>query len=223
MFMRLVAQTSGRALVGPSLSRDPVWIESGIDYVFDVFKAGNRIRQMPLLYGVLGIKLGLFPEVNNVYKRQRDAAKCIVPILEERSTGQKSDDKTAKPNDMLQYIMDSPIAGDWSFEKQSEIHLVTAFSSIQATGQVGVNALFDLCAHPEYVQPLRDEINTVMDEEDGVMSKKALAKMVKLDSFIKESQRLNPSQLSTFLTLHAFAAADVSERHLIGPSRLLGV
>lgn len=54
--------------------------------------------------------------------------------------------------------------------------------------------------HPEYVQPLREEIEQVIAEEgwqvdesgQKYLSKSSLSKLKKLDSFIKESQRMNP-------------------------------
>ena len=53
--------------------------------------------------------------------------------------------------------------------------------------QTFTRVLYDLATHPEYVQPMRDEVQTVL-REDG-WSKDAVGKLYKLDSFIKESLR----------------------------------
>ncbi|KAG6840059.1 hypothetical protein C0991_009289 [Blastosporella zonata] len=50
-------------------------------------------------------------------------------------------------------------------------------------------ALFELATHPECVQELRDEIESVTDRDGWTYE--ALNQMVKVDSFMKESQRLN--------------------------------
>lgn len=55
--------------------------------------------------------------------------------------------------------------------------------------QVLTQALYDLVIHPEYTEELREEIASVVGE-DG-WTKTALQKMRKLDSFLKESHRLN--------------------------------
>jgi len=47
--------------------------------------------------------------------------------------------------------------------------------------------LLDLAAHPEYIKPLREEAQKVTISEDW--TKSTVAKMYKLDSFIKESAR----------------------------------
>jgi len=64
-------------------------------------------------------------------------------------------------------------------------------------------AIYDLATYPEYVQPLRDEIQQVIDEDgqdvdgDGIvrLKKSSMPKLWKLDSFIKESQRFTPPGL----------------------------
>jgi predicted transcriptional regulator of viral defense system len=59
-------------------------------------------------------------------------------------------------------------------------------------------AILDLASRPQYVGELREEVETMAAEEgeqneDGniYLGKAAFAKMKKLDSFIKESQRFN--------------------------------
>jgi len=51
------------------------------------------------------------------------------------------------------------------------------------------HALFHLSSKPEYIQPIREEVEAVI-AEDG-WTKVAMTRMRKLDSFLKESQRLN--------------------------------
>jgi hypothetical protein len=70
------------------------------------------------------------------------------------------------------------------------------------------HVMFDLACRPEYIQPLRDEIDKVITEdgqaadEDGSLKlkKTSMTKLRKLDSFLKESHRLSPPGLSTFHT-----------------------
>jgi cytochrome P450 len=53
-----------------------------------------------------------------------------------------------------------------------------------------VHAFYYLATYPEYMQPLREEVEEVVKSEGW--TKDGLDQMHKLDSFIKESQRLNP-------------------------------
>jgi len=52
-----------------------------------------------------------------------------------------------------------------------------------------VHALYDIAANPELQPPLHAEITGALSKSG--MSKQSLTKMKKLDSVIRESQRLN--------------------------------
>jgi hypothetical protein len=54
--------------------------------------------------------------------------------------------------------------------------------------QAFTQILYDLAAYPSYVPALREEIESVIEKEG--LTKPAIGKMRKLDSFIKESQRI---------------------------------
>jgi len=49
--------------------------------------------------------------------------------------------------------------------------------------------LYRLLAHPEYIEPLREEVNAVFREEGW--TKAGIDKMYKIDSFLRETQRLD--------------------------------
>ena len=83
---------------------------------------------------------------------------------------------------------------------------LVSFAAIHTTTMATTQAIFDLVARPEYIQPLRDEIQQVIDEDgqdtDGEgflkLKKISLTKLKKLDSFLKESQRLSPPGVGMF-------------------------
>ena len=53
-----------------------------------------------------------------------------------------------------------------------------------------MHAFYYLAAFPEYLQPLREEVEEVIESEGW--TKAGLDQMHKIDSFIRESQRLTP-------------------------------
>jgi cytochrome P450 len=77
-------------------------------------------------------------------------------------------------------------------------------AAIHTTSMATTAAIYDLATYPEYIAPLREEIQKVLDEdgydvgEDGFLrlKKSSMPKLWKLDSFLKESQRLTPPALS---------------------------
>ena len=71
-------------------------------------------------------------------------------------------------------------------------------------------ALFRLGSHPEWIKPMRDEVETVIAEEGW--TKAALQKMRKIDSFLKENQRIEGLGHSTspFPSTHPSAPTQFS-------------
>ena len=65
-----------------------------------------------------------------------------------------------------------------------------------------VHVLYDLCTMPEYVKPLREEAQAALSEDGGAWKMETIKKLHRLDSFLKESQRLNSTSLRMLLLLN---------------------
>jgi cytochrome P450 len=76
--------------------------------------------------------------------------------------------------------------------------LFLCLASMSSSTMGITHAIFDLCAMPQYLAPLREEIQTTVAEEGG-WTLAAVQKMKKLDSFLKESQRVNHPGLCMYL------------------------
>lgn len=126
------------------------------------------------------------------------AAKAlIIPEVNRRREEQSSESNAAKkPEDFLQWMMDS---AETDFERQpstlAHLQLVLTIASLHTTNMAIIQTLYDLCAYPEYISLLREEIEMVL-AEDGKWTKESYTKLRKLDSFMKESQRMNAAGLS---------------------------
>ena len=55
--------------------------------------------------------------------------------------------------------------------------------------QTFMQVLYRLLANPEYIEPLRQEVEAVVAEEGW--TKAGMDKMYKIDSFIRETQRID--------------------------------
>lgn len=63
--------------------------------------------------------------------------------------------------------------------------------------QLLTHVLFNIATYSSYIEPLRDEVSSVVQEEGW--NKVAIEKMRKLDSFVKESQRLHGGEAGELL------------------------
>jgi len=76
--------------------------------------------------------------------------------------------------------------------------------------------LYRLLAHPEYIEPLRQEVDAVISEEGW--TKVGIDKMHKIDSFLHETQRLDGITLGS---LRSFPSTS-GVRHEFAPRVFLG-
>jgi cytochrome P450 len=74
--------------------------------------------------------------------------------------------------------------------------LTLTFAAIHTTTMNTTNILYTLATTPEYIGPLREEIQRVLSENDGQLSTRALQQMEKLDSYMKEVNRVYTPGLS---------------------------
>ena len=90
---------------------------------------------------------------------------------------------------MIQWFIDLVEPQHKTTESLSELQLLAILASIHTTSLSFLNTLFDLAAHPECIQPIREEIESVISENNGVLDRATMRKMKKTDSFFKEAMR----------------------------------
>ncbi|KAH7322513.1 putative cytochrome P450 [Stachybotrys elegans] len=201
-FTQIISRASNRMLGGKALSRNAEWTATSIDFTTDTWLASQRLKEFPAV--TRSLVKHFIPEMSRVYRHQEVARKVICPLVRQRLQNPE------KPHlDLLQMLWDAASGEDKTPEFMAYTGLVVSFAAIRTSSSVPVHLVYDLCARPEYLEPLREEIGTMLEQENGHYTKAGLARLVKLDSFMKESQRFNPLSFLTFgrlinrdLTLH---------------------
>ena len=82
-------------------------------------------------------------------------------------------------------------------ENLAHRQIMIGLGSIHTIKNAITHLMYDLCAHPEYIEEMRDEAEAVL-LAGGKWDKPTLTKMRKIESLMTESQRLNPPQLRKF-------------------------
>ncbi|KAJ4349461.1 uncharacterized protein N0V89_008076 [Didymosphaeria variabile] len=200
---QIIAQASGRMIGGTQLSRNMEWLETSLSFTHATWLAAQRLKQYP--FWTRPIVQWLIPEMKAVRHHIAVARKFIKPILAEREQLSAS---AKKPTDLIQMLHNGARGADRDSNFLAYTGLVVSFAAIHTSASVPAHLIFDLCSRPEYIEPLRNELKEVL-AADGSFTKASLAKLVKMDSFMKESQRFNPLVFMTFgrvirkdLTLH---------------------
>jgi len=108
--------------------------------------------------------------------------------------GKEWDDK---PNDLLSWLMEQADGPELTTERLTNRILAVNFASMLTSSNVFTQVLFYLASNPQYIQPLREEVEGIV-QKDG-WSKVALGKMRKVDSFLRECQRIRGINTVTVL------------------------
>ncbi|KAM7203158.1 putative cytochrome P450 [Naviculisporaceae sp. PSN 640] len=201
VFTDIISRASNRMLGGKALSRNPEWTATSINFTTDTWLASQRLKQFPAI--LRPVAQYFIPEMAQVRKHQAIARRIIAPLMQSRLENGES------PMDLLQMLWDGAQGKDKTPEFMAYTSLAISFAAIRTSSSVPTHLVYDLCARPEYIAPLREEIEKMLVEEDGQFTKTGINKLVRLDSFMKESQRFNPLSFLTFgrllhkdLTLH---------------------
>ncbi|KAL7928083.1 cytochrome P450 [Trichoderma chlorosporum] len=203
--LKIIALAVSRMTVGPELSRDEAWLAIMIGFLDDLFAGGWALKAWPRPLRPIAAR-GLVPGIRDVWKQQAKARKMLVPIIKQRreaeSAARAAGKEWDRPNDLLQWLTDNAANAKppKSDEFVAELCLVSGFGSLHASGTTLTNAVLDLAAMPEYQKILLEEYKASGTEDELFTDRglKSLNALTKLDSFLKESQRMNPTTLTAF-------------------------
>jgi cytochrome P450 len=191
---------------GTDLSRNKPWVDATINFALDGFVGAQAIKQYPLFIRPFVAKF--IPSLNKIKEHHATARRVIIPIVRDRrakAAAGWADTDGVPPADFLQWMLDNAEGEETDESFIAQIQLKLSFAAIHTSAAAPTQLLYDLCAMPEYIKPLLDEINQVRNElHDGNFDKRALGKLEKLDSIMKESQRFNPLLLGELIRVEIF-------------------
>jgi len=187
--MRIIAIVSGRVISGHELAHNPEWIELSVSFTTDVFKAAGKLKFFPSF--LRPIVQHFLPEMKRIKRAYATSHRLVDPVLKVRSEAAQWPGYV-KPNDFVQWIADRMASEGLGYD-QANMQLSFGLASIHTTAMTAVQIVYELAARPNEYEMLREDITEALrGSEGGSIDKHALARMKKLDSFMKEVQRLHP-------------------------------
>ncbi|KAI0436184.1 cytochrome P450 [Xylaria telfairii] len=171
------------------VARNKEWVQASTHFAVDEFMRAQKLKKVPNV--LRPIATYFTPEIRKITGHYRVAEKTTIPLVNERKrTGRRATD--------LLYWMDEKAKGAKTNPRfLASILLEVNFATIQTSAAAPSQLIFDLCKHPKYIQPLRENYERVLDSE-GRINKWGYFQIPKFDSIVKESSRFNPLLLLTF-------------------------
>ncbi|KAJ8457660.1 hypothetical protein ONZ51_g11391 [Trametes cubensis] len=181
---RIVARASSRVFVGPPACRNQEYLDCAISYANDFMYDGKSFQRFPRIFKPVAALL-----FSNARQTLRKSLPILKPMIDERKVmmAKYGDDWQDKPSDLLQWILDIAVPGKETDFAIAARLMSTNLASIHSTSICVTIALFLLAQNPEYVEPLRAEVQSIIEEEGW--TKASFGRMWKLDSLLKEVLR----------------------------------
>jgi hypothetical protein len=187
---KMLVRMTARIFVGFPLCRNEEWIRTAKEYVDSVLKTMIALRCYPDWTKPI---LAVFHPATWESARTVKIANRLVgdDVLARQRKGKEGSDEEL---DFTHFMMEAGNEYETQPHKLAQRQLVLNLGAIHSTSTTAVQALFDMISRPEYIEPLREEIRTQLKKHGG-WTKSAVSSMVKMDSFLRESQRLHPPSL----------------------------
>ncbi|KAK6204161.1 hypothetical protein LQW54_008395 [Pestalotiopsis sp. IQ-011] len=204
VMQRIIGRVTNRVFVGLPMCRNDELLKTGIQCAVEIPVNGTLLR---FLWKPLRPLAALIITIPSRIHQNR-FLRILKPEIDQRLSrlnAQHADPEAKslkdEPNDFLQWsIRQAKAAGDPYLLKASTLAgrvMLLNFASIHTSSFAITHALLDLASSEQaYIDELRQEILEVLAAHGGEWNKRALAAMTKLDSTMRESQRLN-----SFVTL----------------------
>ncbi|KZL81171.1 cytochrome p450 [Colletotrichum incanum] len=178
----VTSRTAGGMYLPQDLHHSKEWLQLTQDYLVKSGTAKRALRRYPkFLHRCVHWFLRDFRELRKIMVKARG---ILAPIVEAR----KINDEETKPDDALQWLEE--LSGKMGTTFDAAPYMIgLSFASNMTVTDVVMQSLLDLCTHPEYIEPIREEMTTVISSHSTGAAMPALKL---LDSAIKESTRIKP-------------------------------
>ncbi|KAF9229083.1 cytochrome P450 [Gyrodon lividus] len=188
--MKATCRTSNRIFVGNSICQSPDFADVQSKFAMQVVLRASLVNFFPkLMHPIIGRILTNTP---SSLRRCEDLLKSIV---DERLKNMKKsgDNSPDLPDDMITWLIQVSKPEDRNLRSICLRILVLNFASLHTTAQSFTHALLNLASHPEYLEPLREEVREVTEQHGW--TKNSMSTLIKMESFLRESQRISGTSL----------------------------
>ncbi|KAJ5184992.1 Cytochrome P450 [Penicillium cf. griseofulvum] len=199
----IVARSGSFAIIGSRLSRNEEYLKAVKDHILGMIVT-TRVQFLvpdclkPYIGGLIG-RLAIIGTSWDMHASRKillkhfnaRAAEYHAEIFNDSGPSETNLDESDNPVEIFQWLYESSVLRErWTYAEVIGEMLLLQFAFIYTTSYGLYVALVELARRPEYVAPLREEIDLIFSEMGPTVL--ACNSMVLMDSFLKECQRLHP-------------------------------
>lgn len=199
---RMAAILTTRPFLGSFLSHDEEWVDSVLAFAMTLSNAVGSLRGLPKLFRYLFEER--LPRIRAMVNARDKCETMMLPLIEKhiarwRNNGGPSitprDAKTHPDGgELLDFII--PHYSEPKAKKLARDEITVILESMLNLSSGLSHVLYTMAKYGDtYGEDLRKEYLEAVSEQ-GKLTTSAMFKMKKMDSFMKETQRINPPSLS---------------------------
>jgi hypothetical protein len=202
-FMRMIPRLTNHMLVGPTLCREKKYLDAVLSFTKDVIRTQMILLLAPkAIHPILGSLLSFTSKYHYWL-----SSRFTVPLIKERledirkkDAGDPAYKDWKEPHDFISWTCRTAQAEGRLDEMQpdriAQRVMPLNFASIHTTFITASEIMINILgADPSVIESLREEAYRVLSEEGG-WTKQGLSRMHRMDSAIRESQRVSPIALT---------------------------
>ncbi|KAL5355556.1 cytochrome P450 [Aspergillus floccosus] len=188
----ITARVTALGLVGPELCRNEEWIQISLQTTFAIFNTAFSIRAdyTPRWRWLARWRSDAPKQMRAMRAR---AVELLKPFYQDRAAALNQSSAASAFNDCIYWLLKNKNgSGGMSLNCIANEQLFLTVASMHTTSSTLVALLYDLLTHPTYLDEIIDEIERTRAECQDNWTLQEVSKMRRLDSFMKESQRVHP-------------------------------
>ena len=194
MLLGLLTRATSRIICGDSICRNEKWLETVTNYTINVGITVVLLRPFPKFLRPL--VANFLPSVRKLNKQVRFVKQeLFIPMINARRHAEKHSPKNEKPDDFLQWMMDeADNLRDMDADFMAHnLFIIMSLAVVHTSSMLMSHMLYDLIEMPEYLEPLREEIQATLTNGWVNAKQSSFISQYRMDSFMKEVQRFNPT------------------------------
>ncbi|KAF7954697.1 hypothetical protein EAE96_005816 [Botrytis aclada] len=171
-----------QVLVGDELANNQDYVDAVLRYSNDVILSMEFCRYMPAF-----IIPYACPAIMAWSGAMKKVAGHIRPLVIQRL--RDIEEKKSLPSDCITWVIESSTTPrQRTVERIVQQMIALTFASAHQLPLVLTFTIYNLCLHPEYIEPLTEEIRTMLSLPEEMQYRN----MPLMESFLRESARVNP-------------------------------
>ncbi|KAI9708934.1 MAG: hypothetical protein M1820_003628 [Bogoriella megaspora] len=189
LLRRIISRVASRLMLGLPHCRDEAMVSITESHTVAIFAVTLVLRRFPpMLHPLISL---LVPHRWAIWRNVRGAKKIIRPILEKHLAEEAAGitgNKSAEPESLLKWMMEHANDYQKSLHSLVSTQLAVTVAAVYTSSQVTSHLLVFLAQNPHYIDELREEVSSSINDTDNIDP----SKLHKMEACLSETLRINP-------------------------------